>query len=485
MNNIANYLPSQLLTNKKPDNKVFFTDSKPVDSFISSPEKVIQSLPKWLRKTLDYLCMLSNTFRTVFPSYKTLGGYAGVCETTIKSGVKRLVELGLIAKNYLHRRSCRFVVSSWFRKVHNRMRLSNWIVAFKWLPLDLLVPYRNCPNLNRRNGCLCEYCLPYIIDIKNYKSQLSNLVSLTTSRRILSYDIVSLSLGGEKRLPQKRSVMNFNPISIPIRSIKSLRLTKWGQIRLMAFPEKAVEYAEDKMKYAQVSSLKDPFKFFTSLCVDWCKREEIKPNWEIVAHLETAYKAPQNPRYLLEIPKPISTKKISDLPFSELGSYNLHDQRPEVSQKRENRGGTSPMTPNELAKMNQTNEQEEIDLLRQIHHFDKMIANPLDYFKPSPFLFLTADEWVEHTKKMRQQKVDRLADISVRDNPVLTDVVSPLASSGEGEGYVTSDEVCDSVGAYTVEEGWDEYTPEIVLRPTENGQISMWDRVGTPAWRGT
>ena len=149
--------------------------------------------------------------------------------------------------------------------------------------------------------------------------------------------------------------------------------------------------------------------------------------------------------------------------------------------------------------------QQARDLKRQITHFADMIANPSNYFNPNPTLalFMNQETWVAATAGLMNNKVQQLkllieeaskehCDISsvfseqepISDNSVQTVVVSPLASS-KGEDHVASNEVCDPVGAYTVEKSGNKHIPQTVLRPTENAQISLWDRTSTSAWRGT
>ena len=419
MKHITAYLTSQARIYQKPNKQaVYRLDTEPVSQVKENPEKFFQNLPRHYRKAFDYLCMLSNNFFTIFPSYKQIAYMAGIGVTETKQVMKDLVLWGVIAKNYLHRRSCRYVISSWFKNPHIRMRLSNWITAFKWLPRTMLILFRGCDNPARRKTCQCEYCLPYIIDIKFKQQQSSRSV------------IERLTLERKKGAP-----LMFNPISEPIRNIKSLKLTKWGQIKLMAFPNKAIEYADDKMKYSNLASLRDPFRFFTSLCVDYCKREEIEPNWEIVYQLETAYKPPEGAKYLFSVNEPDKLEK-----------------------KESHQGGKSDTQPSN---------NKPLSAMDKLNHWLEVLNQSLPGSRGR-------SEARAHISIHRQL-------YGTRDIPSHPDVLSPSNRRND----VTDNEVSNPFRTGTVEASGTQPSSEGDLRSTEERQADLWDRVRPAARHST
>lgn len=78
-----------------------------------------------------------------------------------------------------------------------------------------------------------------------------------------------------------------NPIPPSIQKLKSLNLTKAGQIRLTCFPDEAIEYAAEKLKYAK--NARDPYALFFSVCKEYCQNNQLFPNWERVKSLMQKY----------------------------------------------------------------------------------------------------------------------------------------------------------------------------------------------------
>jgi len=82
-----------------------------------------------------------------------------------------------------------------------------------------------------------------------------------------------------------------------IISLKELNLTKWGQIRLSAYPDGALLYAKKNMRF--VLAAKDPFSHFVSLCADWCANAGLRPNFSLANELATRYKMPVDAHMVL------------------------------------------------------------------------------------------------------------------------------------------------------------------------------------------
>ncbi len=90
---------------------------------------------------------------------------------------------------------------------------------------------------------------------------------------------------------KEERVMNENPVKESIRNCSMLNLSKWGQLKLMAFPDEAIEYAYKALNSANP---RDPFKWFVSLCLTYCKQNSIAPDWNIMLNLCREHGMPDN-----------------------------------------------------------------------------------------------------------------------------------------------------------------------------------------------
>lgn len=74
----------------------------------------------------------------------------------------------------------------------------------------------------------------------------------------------------------------------------SLRLTKWGQIRLSAFPDEAILYTTQRFFLERKSRIINPFGWFKTVCIEYCAENNIVPNWHFMYQLAEAYQMPSD-----------------------------------------------------------------------------------------------------------------------------------------------------------------------------------------------
>ncbi len=81
-----------------------------------------------------------------------------------------------------------------------------------------------------------------------------------------------------------------------------LSLSKWGMIRLSAYPRQAIEHAYLAFRNSK-SKKDDPFRWFCSLCDEWCRKQNAEPNLPFMRRLAVEHSMPMNPEWL--IPRPV------------------------------------------------------------------------------------------------------------------------------------------------------------------------------------
>lgn len=101
------------------------------------------------------------------------------------------------------------------------------------------------------------------------------------------------------QLPSKAS--QFLPMNISkcLRSISSdLRLTRWGQIKFMAFTEEILIIAYGKYKKSRYRA-NDKFEHLFSLCLKECSNQGVAADWDKVNRLATRFNMkPDSPMVL-------------------------------------------------------------------------------------------------------------------------------------------------------------------------------------------
>lgn len=98
----------------------------------------------------------------------------------------------------------------------------------------------------------------------------------------------SLSVRGPS-VPKKRVEMKFDRDSICQVLKYEAELERMGETpsgieaaKLMAMPDECVKQAWSKMKLGKP---RNPFAYLMRLCLDWCKANNTKPNWQISDHV--------------------------------------------------------------------------------------------------------------------------------------------------------------------------------------------------------
>jgi len=90
---------------------------------------------------------------------------------------------------------------------------------------------------------------------------------------------------------KKEPVMQAKPIRQSVCNLTMLNLSKWGQIKLSAYPDQALDYAYSQLKF---TNPRDPFKWFVSLCMRYCQENKMAPDWSGMLTLSRELNMPDN-----------------------------------------------------------------------------------------------------------------------------------------------------------------------------------------------
>lgn len=225
---------------------------------ISNPEcqaETLESLKGSPTKILDKILILFNLHGIVFANQTTLGKNASVGRRQANRLIKKLADAGIIFKKYRANLTSVYYPAPFLLDPKIRQRFSKKFEAFRWLPLILLFSGLFVENVSRT--------ISAVLFIKTDTDKLSNVYRYTDSKRMKKG-----ALGMYTNEAQKKLILELKD---------KLNLSVLGQIKLLPYPTECLEYVSEQ--YSRVSNPKDPVKIFTYLCNEWCKANDVRPDW--------------------------------------------------------------------------------------------------------------------------------------------------------------------------------------------------------------
>lgn len=343
-------------------------DIQPNEQFKKNPHAYIQSLTKSETKILDAMLYGASVFTTHYQSKNSIAAIVGCSEKTVERALNKFQSSGLLARNYRHFNSNQYKISSWFRNPFNKLLISNVLKNIKMLPIALLCIAAATQSIEQNVA-------QHKIENKNnnyiYKPSVIERVTLTRARARDGF------LKKENTFGMKHFIRKIDnpsmPVSPAVLKLKGvLPLSKWGQLKLTAFPDAAIGYARGNLKSLQ--SLKDPFAYFISLCLKYCKEKHIKPDFKWYDQIKAQLNIPQNPIFLLSMSDNRYYAEEKNSFKKDFSNINLQL----VSKKSNTLHGQDfpykPFVPTQLPPAeNRENVQERITAYKQSEEYQKFL----------------------------------------------------------------------------------------------------------------
>ncbi len=259
-------------------------DCWPLNAITQDPEYFFRNRTKTERKLIEELIRLSYKYKHVYLRQDTLAAMLKISRQHCNRLLGWMRECGLLVSEYRHKLSCHYKLSSFFFNPAIQSRLKHIFRPLRALSLGLLKSFSS--------------------DVTQvFKKLIKNLINPIVQR------------------PAEESSMQFTqtyhgdkPVSVAIRELKVINLTRAGQIKLSPFPDEAILDAANAFTYAK--NVKEPFNWFYKLCFDYCKRNDIDPDWSFMHELVDKYKvsllAPMiNPKAAPVRDKTVRTQKAT------------------------------------------------------------------------------------------------------------------------------------------------------------------------------
>lgn len=265
---------------------------------------------------LNALLLWATTYDKVGVSQGKLALIAGVTRQTVNKYVSELTEEGYLTKTFRKRMTCLYVVHPGFFYPPVRISLRHVFSALKNIPPLLLSVCHHARNFFKNTYKRT------ILTVVNNRIKRNNKFTIARRARSSFIDRFSRAMGGVKM------------ISPEIESIDFLgKLTLDEKKRLSIFPDEAIIHGKTYARYAHKA--RNPFAWFISLCLDYCKTNGIKPEW--------------SNRYA-EIPAPKSKDPAKVKQETRIKSDN-HARLPERTLYKPRREQFKVWTPDEHARV--------------------------------------------------------------------------------------------------------------------------------------
>ena len=196
----------------------------PIDEITQNKEKFFENLNHTQLKILDKFIFFKKVSGKIIIRQAVLGKQVDISREWCNKSLLDMEKWGIIASNYDHMHANEYKLSSWFDNEYIMAALTHILRSLRIGCLLALFPNSPLATYQKELFTRIEVRGKYLSKFSQQLAQYNNLYSHPTKR------IVNMNAE--------------NPISITIREINCIKLTKWGQIRLSCFPDPALHCAQ-------------------------------------------------------------------------------------------------------------------------------------------------------------------------------------------------------------------------------------------------
>ena len=251
------------------------------------PKEVEENLEGCLRNELTrietgvlndiLLSGIRHKTRIIYPSQIAIAERIGCSRRSVNRSIVKLEKIGFISKLQRWNTSCVYKISALFFNPHVQSKVSHILTCFRKLSLSLLFSSIISASHN--------------VSLLNIQGLYGNIKLLNrTGQR------------AEVFVPYEDPMIKFaqriygdDPVSPMIRQLNthhSMNLSQYAMFKLSAFPDEAIEWASSKLQYT--NTIRDPYNWMFKMCHDYCKDNDILPDWYYAANLIVAHDMPKD-----------------------------------------------------------------------------------------------------------------------------------------------------------------------------------------------
>lgn len=245
---------------------------------------------KFQIEIIDYLIRSSYRHKNLFPSQRCIAQvlrkkFGKCCLKTVWNHIKKLSQLGIVHKKKRYNTTSVYTLSGVFEQyaplLREKFTSLKW--ASNWKKVKQLVTQRKEVLAARFNKF---YVSRYYYVIKK------NLVSLFTRERYEEYPDIRSHKNFKIKFRRRRDMEQVQITPTLQKVTQRLSLSKAGQLKLIQFPDQALEYA--LQKYTPTTS----FNSFFMKAMDYCKDNNLEPDWAYHYEMMEKYKIPKDAQFI-------------------------------------------------------------------------------------------------------------------------------------------------------------------------------------------
>lgn len=264
--------------------------NNPVTTTEAHAESAIADLPKGKLSLLKQLLYFSERYPSIFLSQGRFAQLCGLSREYVNRSFSFFEEKGILKMLYRHKTSSKYKLTDVFTKEF-KAKIS---IYFRVFPLTLIL------SISAPNAALGKKSL------KIYKGEYNYINTRSVEREFTNARVYENGKTAFKKEEERTRVMllpsdkkkileqlshGIRPDNFPsqaVRSIADIPLSRYGQIKLSAFPDFVLKKALQETR--TMKFLKDPFSYLFSRCIKLCREQNITPDFSWVDSLKRALK---------------------------------------------------------------------------------------------------------------------------------------------------------------------------------------------------
>jgi hypothetical protein len=257
-------------------------DPVPRQDIQDNPHVLLGLLAEKQRRVFNSLLYFQNRYQSIYVSQEFLAHCGNMCRDWVNKTIKLLTKLGLVTKNYRHKKTCTYRISSMFLNEPVRKLLRPFFPALKLFVLNLLISWGSPIMASNQH-------------IAHDSAQLTNINLLKQHTTRLYRGSPDSARGLSEPAVAGTGTSDVVVVSEILKKVtKQLNLTKWGQIDLMGYPKEALEYALGHyLRSMRSGKIGNPWGWFITVVDTWCQARKILPDTALVNRLKMRFSVPR------------------------------------------------------------------------------------------------------------------------------------------------------------------------------------------------
>lgn len=248
---------------------------------------------KFQIEIVNYFIRSTDRYEHVYPSVKTIAREVGCHERTVHNHLPILEKIGILKHTYEHRHSSTYqlnvllftYINLFKEKFKALKRVIHLSIRYPKVSAILRCIKRafRIDSLTQFLGSICRPLRKTLTSLKK-----STVSLLTREREVVLSGEERKTFGLKIKVRRRRDMEQVQITPMLQKVTKRLSLSKAGQLKLILFPDQALEYALQKLTPTT------SFNSFFIKAMDYCKDNNLEPDWAYHYEMMKKYNIPKD-----------------------------------------------------------------------------------------------------------------------------------------------------------------------------------------------